>query len=297
MGEYRGWVGVDEPRGYDRRMPGLLAIEESGRGEALVLIHGLATTRQIWGMVMPSLARTRRVVALDVPGFGESAPVGAGFELEAVADRIARGLAARGVRAPFDLVGHSLGAGVALTLAAARPRSVRRLVLVAPAGLAQVRWPGSIVLAAAADGLLAARRRVAPLADLRWGRRMLLALAAADGGSIAPTQARLMIDASAGAQRTSAALAAITRINLCPLLRRTVVPLGVIWGVEDRTIRAGKVALVRDARPDVRVVMIEHAGHVPMVERPAEFAAALEGLLAVLDKDSTIRDPDPSSVP
>jgi pimeloyl-ACP methyl ester carboxylesterase len=278
-------------------MSGLLAIEESGQGEPLVLIHGLATTRQIWGMVAPSLARTRRVVTLDVPGFGESAPVGAGFELEAVADRIARGLAARGIRAPFDLVGHSLGAGVALTLAAARPRSVRRLVLVAPAGLAEIRPPGSIVLAAAADRLLAARRRVAPLAELRWGRRMLLALAAADGASIAPMQARLMIDASAGAQRTSAALAAITRANLSPLLRRTAVPLGVIWGTEDRTIRARKVALVRDARPDARVVMIERAGHVPMVERPEEFTAALVGLLAALDKEETTPDANPSSFP
>lgn len=278
-------------------MPGLLAIEESGRGEALVLIHGLATTRQIWGVVAPTLARRRRVVTLDVPGFGESAPAGAGFELDAVADRIARGLAARGVRAPFDLVGHSLGAGVALTLAAARPRSVRRLILVAPAGLAELSWPGSILLAAAADRLLATRRRAAPLADLRWGRRMLLALAAADGATIAPTQARLMIDASAGAQRTSAALAAITRVNLCPLLRSTAVPLGVIWGAEDRTIRARKVALVRDARPDARVVMIERAGHVPMVERPDEFVAALEGLLAALDRSATTCGPGPSNFP
>ncbi|MDQ6778591.1 MAG: alpha/beta fold hydrolase [Actinomycetota bacterium] len=79
-------------------MPGLLAIEDSGQGEALVLIHGLATTRQIWGLVAPALALTRRVVTLDVPGFGESAPAGPGFELEAVAQRIAPGLAARGFR-------------------------------------------------------------------------------------------------------------------------------------------------------------------------------------------------------
>lgn len=140
-------------------MPGLLAIEDSGHGDPVVLVHGLATTRKIWGLVAPVLALTRRVVTLDVPGFGESAPAGPGFDLEAVAERIARGLAAQGVRAPFDLVGHSLGAGVALTLAAARPRSVRRLVLVAPAGLAEVPRPAAAALAATADGLLAARRK------------------------------------------------------------------------------------------------------------------------------------------
>jgi pimeloyl-ACP methyl ester carboxylesterase len=166
--------------------PSRLAVEVSGRGEALVLIHRLATTRSIWASVAPALARTRRVVTLDVPGFGQSEPVGEGFQLDAVAERIARGLAARGVKSPLDVVGHSLGAGVALTLAAVRPRLVRRLVLVAPAGLAVVPRLASLLLAAAAESLLAARRELAPLADFRWGRRLLLAFAAADGARIRP---------------------------------------------------------------------------------------------------------------
>jgi pimeloyl-ACP methyl ester carboxylesterase len=274
---------------------GLLAIEDSGGGDPLVLIHGLATTREIWSQVVPALALTRRVIALDVPGFGESAPAGPGFELEAVAERIARGLAARGVEAPFDLVGHSLGAGIALILAAARPRSVRRLILVAPAGLAAVPRPASLLISAAAGRVLAARRLVAPLSDLRWGRRVLLGLAAADGANIPPTQARLMIGASASAQRTAAALASITRVNLCPLLREAWGPLGVIWGTQDRTIPARNVDLVRYARPDARVVLMEHTGHVAMIERPGAFVAALEGLLVQLDKDITTLDSDPST--
>ena len=99
-------------------MGAMLAVEDVGDGEPLVLIHGLATTRAIWTLVIPALARTRRVITLDVPGFGDSEPVGEDFELEAVADRIARGLEAHGLTGPFDLVGHSLGAGIALTLAA-----------------------------------------------------------------------------------------------------------------------------------------------------------------------------------
>jgi pimeloyl-ACP methyl ester carboxylesterase len=266
---------------------GLLAVEDSGHGESLVLIHGLATTRQIWGLVTPALGRTHRVVTLDVPGFGESAPAGAGFELESVALRIARGLAARGVRAPFDLVGHSLGGAIAIALAASRPRSVRRLILVAPAGLAHVPRPASLVLAVAADPLLAARRRLGSLTDLRWGRRLLLGLAAADGATISPTQARLMIDASAGARRTATALAAVAGGDLGPLLAGTAVPVGAIWGVKDRTIPARNVAFVRAARPDARVAMLAAAGHVPMIERPQAFVGALEGLLASLDKQAT----------
>ena len=270
------------------RPSALLAVQERGEGEPpLVLVHGLATTREIWDLVTPSLAERRRVVTLDVPGFGGSAPVGDGFKLDAVADRIARGLAARGVRAPFDLVGHSLGAGIALTLAARRPRAVRRLILVAPAGLVGMPSAVSRLLAAGVDGMLAARRGMAPLADLEWGRRLLLGFAAADGAAIPPSQARLMLGASANAKRTAAALMVISGADLQPVLAGLSVPIGVIWGAQDRTVPARVARRVVRARPDADVVILERAGHVPMIERPDAFAAALEGLLARLPKHAT----------
>ncbi len=265
----------------------LLAVEEAGSGEPLVLLHGLATNRAIWGPVVPALAGEHRVVCVDLPGFGESAPIGSGFELDVVAGRIAHALAARGVRGPFDLVGHSLGAGVALTLASIRPRSVRRLILVAPAGLNALPSPGSRALAALADPMLAGRRALAPLTDFRWGRRLLLAFAAADGASIPPTQARMMLSASAAAERTAEALSAITRADLRPLLAESKVPLGIIWGGADRTIPVRVLGAVRDARPDADIVVIEQAGHVAMVERPDAFVRVLREVLARLPKRAT----------
>ena len=277
-------------------MSARLAVEDFGKGDALVLIHGLATTREIWNSVTPALAGSRRVVTLDVPGFGESAPVGAGFELEAVAERIASGLIAHGVDGPFDLVGHSLGAGIALTLAAVRPATVRRLVLVAPAGFALVPRAASVLLSASVDRVLSARRRLAGLTDLEWGRRLLLAFAAADGAAIAPTQARLMVQASASAQRTAAAFSTITGADLRPLLGQTKAPLGVIWGARDRTISVRVAEVVRAARPDAQVVIIERAGHVAMIERPEAFVAALDDLLARLPKHATSSGAGPPTV-
>ena len=252
-----------------------------------MLIHGLATNRHIWVAVIPELARTRCVVTLDVPGFGESEAVGEGFGLAAVAERIARGLAARGVRTPFDVVGHSLGAGVALTLACRRPRSVRRLLLVAPAGLAPTPWFVSMALAAGVDGLLAGRRRLAPLADLRLGRRLLLGFAAADGANVPPSLARQMVLASAGAQRTSSALREITTTDVRSMLAGTTLPLGVIWGAKDRVVSVRQAESVRAARPDAGLEIIDGAGHVPMIERPEAFVVAVDRLLHVLPKDAT----------
>jgi pimeloyl-ACP methyl ester carboxylesterase len=269
--------------------PPLLSVEEAGSGEPLVLLHGLATTRAIWTPVLPALARERRVVSADLPGFGESAPTGDGFELEAVAARIARGLSARGVPTPFDLVGHSLGAGVAITLAAIRPCAVRRLILVAPAGLSSAPRGGGAALAPLVDPLLAGRRALAALSDLRWGRRLLLGFAVADGAAVPPTQARMMITASTGAKRTAAAIRAITEADLGPVLSRLRVPLGVIWGAADRTVPVRLARVVEEARPDAELVVIERTGHVPMVERPAAFTAALEGLLRKLPKSATTR--------
>jgi pimeloyl-ACP methyl ester carboxylesterase len=201
------------------------------------------------------------------------------------------------VRGPFDLVGHSLGAALAVTLAVRRPRTVRRLVLVAPAGLATFPRLASVALSLGADPLLAVRRVLAPLTDVDWGRRLLLAFAAADGAAIPPTQARLMIGASASAQRTSEALATVTAIDLRPLLRRACVPLGVIWGAQDRTVPVRLADAVREARPDARVEIIERTGHVAMVERPDLFVAALERMLATLPKDATSSSPSHSKVP
>lgn len=265
----------------------LLAVDETGRGEPLVLIHGLATTREIWATVVPALARERRVVTLDVPGFGASAPAGPGFDLALVAERIARGLAAHGVRDPFDLAGHSLGAGIALTLACARPKLVRRLILVAPAG---VRPPGRLpawLLAPGIPTLFAARRRLAPLTDFGLGRRLLLSLAVADGSAISPTQARLMVEASDGASRIAAAFATVASADLRPLLTQTAAPLGLIWGERDLTIPARGAGEIQAARPDALLALIPEAGHVPMVERPEAFADALAGLLERLPKHAT----------
>jgi pimeloyl-ACP methyl ester carboxylesterase len=259
-----------------------LAVKRYGRGEPLVLLHGIATDSEIWSGVVPELARTHRVITVDLPGFGGSAPVGEGFDLAEVADRIRRGLASRGISGPVDLVGHSLGGGVAITLASTRPRAIRRMILVAPAGLRP--FPSAIaeLISSSADAVLRARRLAAPLAENVWGRRLLLALTAADGADVPPLLAKQMVEASASALRTPEAMQAITRADLRPLLASTTMPVGVIWGEADLTVPIRALADLTDARPDASVVRLAGAGHVPMIERPVAFTEALLGLLDTL---------------
>lgn len=259
-----------------------LTVDVAGRGDPLVLVHGLATTRSIWRHVAPRLARSRRVVVLDVPGFGASQPVGLGFDLDAVADRVHAGLSAAGVAQPFDLVGHSMGAAVALTLAARHRGAVRSLVLVSPAGLRPMPFVLAAALGIAAEVYIPARRIASPLADWSWGRRLLMTGGVVDGAVLTPVEVRLLVGASRGARRIGAALTAVASADLRGLLRDLPLPVGAVWGTADRVVPPGGLDTVRALRPDAACEAVDGAGHISMVEHPDAFVAALERVLVTI---------------
>lgn len=262
----------------------MLALDDSGNGDAIVLVHGLGTTRVVWRLVEPMIMRERRVVTLDLPGFGASPPAGPGFDLGEVADAIAAGVSAAGVPAPFDLLGQSLGGAVALTLAARRPELVRKLVLSAPAGFAPLPRPLAGVVGRLGEGLLGMRGYATPLADLGVGRRLLLGPGVLDAARIAPSQVRSMLRAARGSTRVGAALRAAATADLAPLLDDLALPLGLIWGREDRVVPYSVSGAIRSRRPDAELATVERAGHIAMVEQPRAYADALEDVLARLSR-------------
>jgi len=97
----------------------MLAYETSGSGAPLLLIHGLTESRRMWDPLLPALASTHTVLAVDLPGHGESGP-GAGYAPNAMADEVAAVVRAVGMDAP-TVVGHSLGGIVATVYAATQP--------------------------------------------------------------------------------------------------------------------------------------------------------------------------------
>jgi pimeloyl-ACP methyl ester carboxylesterase len=256
-----------------------MSIDETGEGPPLVLLHGVGASRAVWRRVTPSLAEDHHVIAPDLPGFGESSPPTEGFELDGAATLLAERLADR-ARGPFDLLGNSLGGAVALKLAAARPDLVRRLLLAAPAGFAPRSAPVATAAGALSDPLVKVRRVVGhPVAGNGAARRALLWGAIAEPQRLSADDARMMLSASRGSTQVGAAVAAVLRADLRSDLRRLEVPLGVIWGWRDRIIPISALRYVRAARPDVVVATIPRAAHVPQVERPEEFVAAVRRLL------------------
>lgn len=111
-----------------------LRVAEQGSGPSVLLLHGFLMSRQAWEPVMPALAERFRVVAPDLPGFGDSekpAPNRFDYGVDAFGECVADLIAAMGL-GRTHVVGHGLSGAIALALATRHPEFVSRLTLVDP---------------------------------------------------------------------------------------------------------------------------------------------------------------------
>lgn len=109
-------------------------LDTGGLGDALVLVHGLGNSLEIWDRVLPRLASSFRVIAFDLPGFGAASRPDAAYNGPFFAAQIIALLDALGLERA-TLVGNSLGASAILHLAALAPDRIARAVLAAPGGI------------------------------------------------------------------------------------------------------------------------------------------------------------------
>ena len=151
----------------DRAVPGdgigLHARDWGGGGQAVLLLHGLASNARIWDGVASRLAGAGlRVAALDLRGHGDSDQPDQGYDFASVGRDLASALAGLGLERPV-LVGHSWGANVALQFAADRPGTLAGLALVDGALTGVAEWAGPT--REDARRRLAPPRFAVPLAD------------------------------------------------------------------------------------------------------------------------------------
>lgn len=272
---------------------GPVAVRTAGDGPPALFLHGWGGSSRYWLLALQTLAQHRRVIAIDLPGFGATPPNGSAAFASLATTALACADALELERCA--IVGHSLGAGVALLLAAAAPERVERLGLVS-FGTATDAFQAAIAAGAGLQFALAAglwepwlrfwrpwltltrpARQVAaltpPLPALmampyvqRFPPQAALELGIADLVDMDPLAA-LQSAASIGDPMVRAAVAQATMPSL------------VLAGRQDRIFPPQSVRALAAALPAAQLIFLDDCGHVPMVEQPERCYAALGAFL------------------
>ena len=240
---------------------------EGGRGEPLVLLHGFGADKTNWVRISRYLTPHFRVVAPDLPGFGESTrDPNASYAIADQVERIHALVHELGLES-FHLGGNSMGGQISGTYASRYPDEVKSLWLLAPGGVASAK-PSELA------ALLA--KGVNPLTvDSLEGFDRLLDFAFVEQPFIPGPIKRHM------AQRAIASHGFNEKVfrelhdhpmPLEPALKGLSVSTLIVWGDHDRLLDVSGAEILGSLLPNARIVIMKNTGHVPMVERPKQTA-------------------------
>jgi pimeloyl-ACP methyl ester carboxylesterase len=277
-----------------------LAVYAAGDPAApvIVLAHGFSLDSSVWCDLWPALAVAHRVVAFDLRSHGRSAPAAHGdLSLRAMGRDVAAVLAAVSPDRPALVVGHSMGAMAILAMAEQRPElfgpSVAGVVLMGAASSDILRGAmGSVteLLRPRAGTFQAAARRVDGL------RRMILASPDVSGvvarvTQFGPHASQHVVDHVVALARATAsevwtdALPELMEMDLRHALPRVRVPTLVVVGDQDRVTPPAAGVALAGALPDGRLLVLEDAGHIPMLEAAARLSEEIRAFAATVLSD------------
>ena len=226
----------------------LIHYEAIGRGEPIIFIHGWVGSWRYWWPSMQALARQHRTFAYDLWGFGDSSKDPALYTLDRYVEMLDQFIAKLGIIAPPTLVGHTLGAAVALRFAVRYPEKIRRLIGVS------LPLDGADVHERLQNGNLEEER------SRFLGR--------------AGSYAEIDSEAHKTDPRAVATLAAeLQGQTLAEDFVRCQVPVLLVFGEQDPVISlptaiVDQLTLVPQRQ---RIVTLPNCQHFPMLERPAQF--------------------------
>jgi pimeloyl-ACP methyl ester carboxylesterase len=260
-----------------------MSILEAGTGDPVTCIHGLGGTKASFLPTVAALADRHRVIALDLPGFGESdKPISAPYDAEYFAREVVWLLDALGIERT-DLIGNSMGGRVAIEIGLRYPERVRRIALLSPA-LAWLRdrpWRWLLQVPVSRLGLLQPTprwavepivRRLIPGGEDGWaaaGVDEFLRCYLTPRGRTAFYEAarNTYLDEPLGEHGLWTRLARLSPDTL------------FVWGRQDTLVPIAFMKHVQRALPAARHVELD-CGHVPQLERPRETHAAIRDFLS-----------------
>ena len=269
-----------------------------GSGPAVLLIHGIGDSSATWEEVIPALAKHHTVIAPDLLGHGESDRPRADYGVGAYACGMRDLLAVLGIDS-VNLVGHSLGGGVAMQFAYQFPERVDRLVLVSAGGVGRgvhpmlrvAATPGSeftLPLATSAPVRAAtkfAANHLKRFGSLGFGDDLSYLLSCYDAlADPAARRAFLRTLRSVVDWRGQV----VTMLDRCYL--QGAIPTMLVWGDRDHVVPWKHAKRAAGAMPNARLEVFRGTGHFPHHSDPDRFIAVLLDHLA--NTTAASHDPD-----
>lgn len=248
-----------------------LAYVEEGAGEPLVLLHGFCGSLHYWDKLVPLLARSHRVIAVDLRGHGHSSAPDEAYSMERFAEDIALFAAAAGLD-KFHLFGHSLGGYITLAFAENYADKLLSFGLVHSTpypddeaakanrnkGADSIREHGMEPFIKALVPKLFAPQHVASMtAEVQAAKEI--------GVATSPI----------GAIQTLYAMR--DRKDRNHVLRETTLPVLLVAGAEDQIIPVAKTFTVQ--KSNVVEALLPDVGHMGMLEAPEQLAEAIGGFV------------------
>jgi pimeloyl-ACP methyl ester carboxylesterase len=286
-----------------RERPGVHHVDFGGGpdGPDVVLVHGLGGSHLNWDLLAPLLTPHARVLALDLPGFGMSAPTGRPATIHSNIAVLARFVRER-CDGPAVLVGNSMGGLICVLLAARAPELMRGLVLLDPALPAPAR-----VLRSPSTAVTLALHALPGVGELlrRWRRQRIGAAATVRetfdlcGVDVAALPADLaersvaLVDRRSDIAGTDRAFLSASRSLAWTLARsRTyekamasiTVPVLLLHGDRDRLVPVEAARATARRHRGWTYVELAGAGHLPQLQVPSEVARHVTAWLARLER-------------
>ena len=278
------WLGIDwsEHRCEVDVVGARANYVEMGQGPPIVFVHGLSGAWQNWLEQIPHFARSHRVVAVDLPGFGASPMPPWEISIPAYGTFLRDFCERLGVERGA-IVGNSMGGFIATEVAIAEPERVSHLALVSAAG---ITWARARREPAAMIGRVG--RAAAPLAlrfQMSGIRRPGIRRRAFGGVFHDPEGLRreLLWENVVPALQSPGYYDAMTTLvgyDIRDRLSEIEDPTLIVWGRNDRVVPVPAALAYRRRIGHAKLHIFDATGHVPMMERPVRFNRLLENFLA-----------------
>jgi len=252
-----------------------LAYKSAGRGEPILLVHGIPTYGFIWRNLLPRLSQNHRVIAVDLLGCGESdKPLDVSYSIKSHAERLIHFADALGLE-QFHLVGHDVGGGAAQIIAVRHPHRLFDLTLINT--VAYDFWPVQPIIAMRTPIV-----RQFAIASLDWGTFKLIVRRGIYHKQRVTSE---LMDLFWQPMKTQAGRKAFLHFAKClnnrdlleieADLRRLPMPVLIIRGESDPYLGKAISDKLHREIPNSTLIKIETGGHFIQEDEPEQISQAM----------------------